>query len=59
MPCEPQKAVIDDLLLQLPAVIAAVTEAANRMNTWALQYDAALAAYNACMASQNSPPPGP
>ena len=60
MACEPQQAVVNDLIAQWPAIYDALQLAINRTNTWMLQMDAAQAALQQCLNNTTPPnPPGP
>lgn len=59
MACEAERQLVEDLAAQWPTLQAQIAELQSRLSTWSAQMMAAVAALDACMAQQNSPPPGP
>lgn len=59
MACEAERQLVEELAAQWPILQAQLAEIQSRLSTWASQMTTAMIALDACIASQNSPPPGP
>lgn len=58
MACETERQLVEELAAQWPTLQAQVAELQSRLSTWAAQMTAAMAALDACMIN-NTSPPGP
>ena len=58
MACEAERATLDELLTQVPGVVATVQEAVTRLNTLISQIESARLALLNCEMN-NTTPPGP